>query len=89
MLMVRYTPGYKKQLEDLAHHFGYRIRYGKGNFVSGSCVIKSSRTIVINKFIPLEAKIQCLADVISRMDQPQTLPAGPLRRVYEKVLGNT
>jgi len=38
-----------KELEDLAARSGISIRYEKGDFEGGFCVLKAERMIVINK----------------------------------------
>nr|WP_237249357.1 hypothetical protein [Sphingobacterium faecale] len=43
---------------------GYKVRYEKGNFKTGACVIQNSKVIVVNKFSNLEIKINSLIQLI-------------------------
>ena len=52
------------KLEALLLQAGYSIRNEKGNFKSGSCVLESSRVIVLNKFAPVETKVGFVIEAI-------------------------
>lgn len=56
------------KLEHLLKDLGYRIRYEKGNFKTGSCVLETSKIVVVNKFSNLESKIGSLAEMIKSLD---------------------
>ena len=56
------------KLESLLKALDYRVRYEKGNFKTGACVLENSRVVVANKFSNLESKIQGLADLIATLE---------------------
>jgi len=56
------------KLELLLKALDYRVRYEKGNFKTGACVLENSRVVVVNKFAYLESKIQGLADLIATIE---------------------
>lgn len=56
------------KLESLLRALDYRVRYEKGNFKTGACVLENSRVVVVNKFSNLESKIQGLADLIGTLE---------------------
>ena len=56
------------KLESLLKALDYRVRYEKGNFKTGACVLENSRVVVVNKFANLESKIQGLADLIATLE---------------------
>jgi len=56
------------KLESLLKALDYRVRYEKGNFKTGACVLENSRDVVVNKFSNLESKIQGLADLIATLE---------------------
>ncbi|MBU6340071.1 MAG: hypothetical protein KGS48_01140 [Bacteroidetes bacterium] len=65
---MRYTQGNLKKLEELFESLDYTIRYEKGNFQSGYCIVESKRIAVVNKFFDTEARINCLLDILSGLD---------------------
>ncbi len=58
--MISITQYNLDKIEDLFSQLGYRVRYEKGNFKTGACVIQNSKVIVVNKFSNLEIKINSL-----------------------------
>jgi len=62
--MAKFTPAFLKKLEDLLKEQGYDVRYEKGNFKSGFCVLEEKKVVVINKFSTLESRIQALTEII-------------------------
>ncbi len=56
------------KLESLLKALDYRVRYEKGNFKTGACVLENSRVVVVNKFANLESKIQGLSDLIATLE---------------------
>lgn len=44
------------------------LRYEKGNFKSGYCILKDTNVAVVNKYYSLEGKINCLIDIIKSID---------------------
>ena len=56
------------KLENLLKSAGFRLRYEKGNFKTGACLLQSSRVIVVNKFSNLESKIEALTSLIAATD---------------------
>ncbi|WP_121201285.1 hypothetical protein [Mucilaginibacter gracilis] len=57
-----------EKLEMLLKTTGYRVRYEKGNFKTGACMLLSSRIVVINKFSNLESKIQSIIELLSELE---------------------
>lgn len=47
---------------------GYKVRYEKGNFKTGACMLLSSKVVVVNKFSNLESRINALAELIREME---------------------
>lgn len=62
--MIKYTTQFLTKLEDLIAESDYTLRYEKGNFKSGFCVLKDQKIIIVNKFYPTEGKINALYDIL-------------------------
>ncbi|HNE27885.1 MAG TPA: hypothetical protein PKL15_12755 [Saprospiraceae bacterium] len=65
---MRYTQTTLKKLEDLFGELDYTVRYEKGNFQSGYCIVEQRRIAVVNRFYDTEARINCLLDILSKME---------------------
>jgi len=65
---MRYTQTTLKKLEEIFGELNYAVRYEKGNFQSGYCIVESRRVAVVNKFFDTEARINCLLDILSNLE---------------------
>lgn len=66
--MLRYTANNLKKIENILIRHGYIIRYEKGHFNPGYCLLENKKVIVINRFFSTEAKINCLLDILGQVD---------------------
>jgi hypothetical protein len=71
-----------EKLEQLLTDLGYRVRYEKGNFKTGSCLIESSKIVVVNKFSNLESKIIALIELIKVLEVDETLISDKQKQFY-------
>ena len=53
-----------KKLEELCQNLGYKVRYEQGHFQSGYCRVESKKILVVNKFFDVEARVNCLLELI-------------------------
>jgi hypothetical protein len=63
----RYSPASLQKLELLFKEGGYIIRYEKGNFHSGYCVLEDRKVVVVNKYLETEARINSLIEILSML----------------------
>ena len=67
-MALSYTQHTLEKLELLLKALQYKVRYEKGNFKTGTCILEHSRVIVVNKFSNLESKILALAELLQTLD---------------------
>ncbi|WP_395810336.1 hypothetical protein [Daejeonella sp.] len=72
-MTLSYTQHTLEKLESLLKSLGFKLRYEKGNFKTGSCVLENNRVILVNKYSNLESKINALADLLQRSETDDTL----------------
>ncbi len=56
------------KLEDILGESEFVVRYERGNFQSGWCLLESKRIVVLNKFLNIEARINTLLELIPQLD---------------------
>jgi hypothetical protein len=66
--MLTITNHTLEKLEMLLKTTGYRVRYEKGNFKTGACLLQNSRVVVVNKFSDLESKILAISELTRDLD---------------------
>jgi hypothetical protein len=71
--MLTITNHTLEKLETLLQTAGYRVRYEKGNFKTGACLLQHNKVIVVNKFSGLEAKILAIAELARTLDMDYNL----------------
>jgi len=63
-MKIKYTKSFLNKLEDVFSESEYMLRYEKGNFKSGYCLLKDQKIIIVNKFFDLTGKVNCLIDIM-------------------------
>ena len=71
--MLTLTTHTLEKLETLLRSAGYKVRYEKGNFKTGACMLLNSKIVVVNKFSNLESKIQAITELIRELELDQNL----------------
>jgi hypothetical protein len=56
------------KLEDVLKQGEYTVRYERGTFQSGWCVLEAKRVVVLNKFLDTEGRINTLIDLIPQLN---------------------
>ncbi len=82
---MKFTPNNLQKLESLLKEGGYKIRYEKGNFKSGYCILEDSKVVVVNKFSSLDIKIGFLLEVIKEVTIDEQLLDEKLRSIYAEL----
>ena len=83
---MKYTQTTLDKIERILDEVGYIVRYERGNFQSGYCILEQRKVVVLNKFLPLEGRISTLIDIIPQLKiSPDTL-SPEVRRIYDDVL---
>ena len=66
--MINFTKHNLKKLESVLEELEFTVRYEKGNFNSGFCVVENSKVIVINKFFDTKARILTIIDILKNRE---------------------
>ncbi len=83
---MKYTQASLDKLEKLVEETGYVIRYERGTFQSGYCILEQKKVVVLNKFLQTEGRINTLIDLVPQLNiQPGSLTAES-KKIYDEVL---
>jgi len=66
--MSKYTKTTLQKLEHIFEQLEYKVRYEKGNFHSGYCIVEDRKIVVINKFFDLEGRVSTLVDILRNLE---------------------
>ena len=74
-----------KKLETLLKEVNYKVRYGKGNFHAGHCLLEEQRNIVINKLYSVEAKTGILLQLIPSLKINSTTLSNKSKELLQEI----
>ena len=84
-MSFKYTPNTLKKLEELYEEARYIIRYEKGNFNSGYCILEERRVVVINKFFSVEGRINALVEILPTIQVNEEELSGEMLKWYRQL----
>jgi hypothetical protein len=83
---MKYNQSALDKIEKILDETGYVVRYERGNFQSGYCILEERKVVVLNKFLQLEGRINTLIDIIPQLKITPALLTPDARKTYEEVL---
>jgi len=83
---MKYTSNILDKIERIAEEAGYVIRYERGNFQSGYCILQAKKVIVLNKFFQTEGRINTLIDLMPQLEINVDALTHESQKMYEEVM---
>jgi len=83
---MKFTQATLDKIERVLDEVGYIVRYERGNFQSGYCILEQRKVVVLNKFLPLEGRISTLIDIIPQLKITPDALSPDVRRIYDDIL---
>jgi hypothetical protein len=83
--MIKYTNQFLLKLEDMIAESDYVLRYEKGNFKSGYCLLREQKIMIVNKFFAMEGKINALLDILKSTPLDATRFSEKSKKLYEEL----
>lgn len=83
---MKYTQTTLDKIERILDETEYIVRYERGNFQSGYCILEQRKVVVLNKFLQLEGRISTLIDIIPQLKITPDDLSPEVRKIYEEVL---
>lgn len=87
-MAIRYNAATLARLEKIVEEAGYTLRYERGTFQSGYCILEARKVVVLNRFLQTEGRIHTLIDLIPSLDIDPLSIATENRRFLQEVTGN-
>jgi hypothetical protein len=85
-MKLRFTPSTLEKIERVINESGYILRYERGTFQSGFCILESRKVVVLNKFLQTEGRINTLIDLIGILQITPDHLSQESRKVYDDVI---
>lgn len=66
--MFKYTKTTLQKIETIFEELDYKVRYEKGSFKSGYCLVENKNIAVVNRFFDTEGRINVLLEILSSFE---------------------
>jgi hypothetical protein len=67
----------------------YTVRYERGNFQSGWCLLEEKRVVILNKFLDVEGKINTLIDLIPQLNISYDKLTLESQKLYDNIMAKS
>jgi hypothetical protein len=74
------------KIEAILEEAGYVLRYERGNFQSGYCILQQRKVVVLNKFLTLEGRINTLTDLMPQLEITFDALTHESQKLYEELM---
>ena len=83
---MKYTQTTLDKIEKILDEAEYIVRYERGTFQSGYCILEERKVVVLNKFLQTEGRINTLIDIIPQLRITPEQLSPEVRKVYDDVM---
>ena len=83
---MKYNQAVLNKLEKILDEADYVVRYERGSFQSGYCILEEKKVVVLNKFLTTEGRINTLIDLIPSLKITFELLTVDSQKMYNEVM---
>ncbi len=84
--MIKFTQHTLDKIERVVEEGGYIIRYERGTFQSGYCILQAKKVVVLNKFLQTEGRINTLIDLLPLLNINIDELTHESQKLYEEMM---
>lgn len=83
---MKYNQSTLNKLEKILGEADYIVRYERGSFQSGYCILEDKKVVVLNKFLNTEGRINTLIDLLPSIKLTYELLTVDSQKMYDEVM---
>jgi hypothetical protein len=83
---MKYTQSTLDKLEELPKEAGYVLRYERGTFQSGYCILEQKKVVVLNKFLQTEGRINTLLELIPQLEIKPEMLSEESKKLFAEIM---
>ncbi|HVX28766.1 MAG TPA: hypothetical protein VHB70_20625 [Parafilimonas sp.] len=83
---MKYTQSSLDKLENILTESGYIVRYERGTFQSGWCLLEQKKIVVLNKFLDTEGRMNTLFELIPQIKIDFDKLTHESQKLYEAII---
>lgn len=85
-MALKLNPATLVRIEKMIEEAGYILRYERGTFQSGYCILEQKKVVVLNKFLQAEGRINTLLDLLPILTIEPAQLSPDNRKLYEELM---
>ena len=85
---MKYNQAALNKIEKILEEGQYIVRYERGTFQSGYCILEAKKVVVLNKFLNVEGRINTLIDLLPKININIDFLTHESQLLYENVVKN-
>ena len=85
---MKYNQTILNKLEKILEEADYVVRYERGSFQSGYCILEAKKVVVLNKFLNIEGRINTLIDLIPSIKLTYEFLTVDSQKMYDEVMAD-
>ena len=82
---MKYNQSTVNRMEKILEESGYVVRYERGSFQSGYCILEEKKVVVLNKFLNIEGRINTLIDLLPSLQVTYEMLTIDAQKMYDEV----
>jgi hypothetical protein len=86
---MKYNQTTLDKLEKVLDEGNYVVRYERGSFQSGYCILEEKKVVVLNKFLQTEGRINTLMELIPQLSIDADALTPESRKLYLEVIAKS
>ena len=86
---MKYNNTTLNKLEAILGESDFTLRYERGTFQSGWCLLEAKKIVVLNKFLHTEGRINTLVELIPQLDISFDKLTFESQKLYEQIVNKT
>lgn len=83
---MKYNQTVLQKLEKILNEANYVVRYERGSFQSGYCILENKKVVVLNKFLNTEGRINTLIDIIPSIQVTYEQLTADSQKIYDQLM---
>ncbi len=84
---MKYNQATLNKIEKILEEAEYIVRYERGTFQSGYCILEAKKVVVLNKFLNAEGRINTLIDLLPKIKINFDALTHESQKLYESIAG--
>lgn len=86
---MKYNHATLYKIEKILEEGKYIVRYERGTFQSGYCILEAKKVVVLNKFLNVEGRINILIDLLPKISLNIDLLTHESQLLHESIIKNS